>query len=1060
MAGELFEMLSALGKQGPVPDSRADARWVTGGTFEPTRLERTGDLILGFVDVAATSAAVGPEVVTGLMRALFDEQAPARQVRASVGDVLVRAGRLPRLDPRGGRRPRPDPGRGPAPVDFGGVRPPVGGPFDPGGGRPPIGGPIDPLDPPDPDLPTALVGWDKLMAIGCVNDLQTGLATLGIHVAAVPKARPKQGSRIDSIAPKVAGVGDQVTITGSGFDATQRTDVAVYVGRRRAAAVSWSDTVVVFTVPAGVVGEACVSVLEGVDADNSAAANAVVAAGEVAAILSGCFGLDALGDRLVSGTAALLGPEASCGLTNRLWVGAPDISTFLVNGSSGTVAVRPTDTVQIQWVTAHADQVRLWGQVVSATPAPAALALPQAQVAVSDTRRLGPTGSRSPWEIEYVLTASNAVGTKQAKVRAKGTFAQAYAFLGAGTRSVFHAGALEYLPRACPAAPKAVSSTGLGALAALSAATGYGNVAPLVASWDAISPIPVSPSPFNARAWYAMSSLLVEDPAVRSAFESYERGMYVRLLRAVDAAVNEAMLSYADAPVVGDIAVAIADDETILEAKVVDALMESGMWVAKSVIGPALEEGGVSDSDMGKVTAPAKALVEEAIVGNAVGGGINAVGTALLNVNPVIAVVFVVIANVVKNLVEGALDIGKANALRAALAARALYGRGPLVSLIDDFISRVGLTNRTVGTPVSVALAASILETGEPAFIDGFAAARTARGGTIATLGWRNALLAVTAVPGATAPITAGVNLADASLTDGGPIEVLQRRDVDEILVIHSTCNVLPQVKAPDSLSTVGFLSLARRAERVRSASLAITGVEPDHFWPTAEAGSAPRPRVRHVMPTISLSNLYAFESEPGLMAIWRDYGYLRAFDVLAPTLIHPGEDAESEGLRARLRDDLAVLSDLIVGTRESAWRLEQRLNRVLPVDAGPEDRRSPPEVHITNHPDDLLALRKLKRLVRSLVVRRLELVRRAHQVYRGPLSSWPGDAVPRGRVEAWYGQFERHGYLMDNIAPIDPTGAGRRNPWLQTGGFSTGQNVPAETAPPSLDATLFQPLP
>jgi hypothetical protein len=524
------------------------------------------------------------------------------------------------------------------------------------------------------------------------------------------------------------------------------------------------------------------------------------------------------------------------------------------------------------------------------------------------------------------------------------------------------------------------------------------------------------------------------------------------------------MLSYGDAPALADLGISITDDATILENKVAEGLKNAGMWIAKEVIGPALENGGVSDGDMGKVVGPAKAVVEEAIVGNVVQGGINGVATGLTYVNPAIAVIFVVIADVVKGIVEGAIDIGKANALRAALAARGLCSRAPLIAMIDDFIARVGLSNRTVSTSTGVALGCSILESGEPAYIDGFASARTTARGTIGTLGWRDSLLAASAVPGALAPVTAGsVNLVDAAYTDIGPLEILQRRDVDEIVVVHATCNVLPRVQAPDNFSTVGFLSLARRGERVRSASLALTGIDPDYFWQDLIEQQAPgsrrRWKTRHVMPTIALPNLYAFEHEPGLLSIWRDYGYMRAFDVMAPTLLHPGEDTDSEELRRTLRNNLALMSDLITGTREAAWRLETLINKILPVELGPAQRRVQAQVALSNDGEDLKALRQLKTLIASQVTRRLQMVQFAEKAYRGPLAKWPGDAVPRPRFSTWFTEFERHAYLFDNIQSIDPTGMGRVNPWLETGGFARNNAVPAAT-PPTVAAALFSPLP
>ncbi len=1068
MSDDFFARFTTLGEQPVGPEAAVDQGWMTRG-IEANKVQSSLDVVLSFVDGAREGTYITEATVAGVVRAMFDEGGEGRRLRAELSGAVAEADGQPFERDVDGLRD------GPVVGDLRGRRE-MGDLLDRRDltdllGRDDLDdllghiNPRDPSDPLDPPLDFGdidLARLDEFMKTGCVRDVMAGLAKLGGIVANVPRARPKQGAVINELIPRSAIVGQPLTIRGSGFGDPKAKDVEVYIDRWHAPHTSWSDNEIVVTVPSGVSGDVCVSVLENVVLDSSAAGDAVVMAVEVGSTMTGCFGISKVGERLASGTAALIAPKAECGPFNHIWVGAPAIDAFVINGSSMGASIHPQDRIELTWATRFADTVRLQAVVVSGQP-PANVRVPNAQVAESDTRRIGPPTTRLVWEVDYILTATNAAGFRQATVRATGAFGFAMAFLGAGTRSIFHAGALEYLPIAATTAPRVVSSTGLGALGALSAATTYGNPAPLIASWNSINAAPIAAPPQNARAYNVMSSLIGVDTTVAQAFASYEQGIYLRLLGAVDVAINEAMLCYADAPAIGQIAIAITDDETIIENKLIEGFKEAGMWVAQNVIGSALEDGGVSDSEMGKVGGVAKAVVEEAIVGDAIQGGINGVGQGLMYWNAGVAVVFIIVADVVKALVEGGFDIGKANALRAALAARGLCGRGPLVALIDDFIIRAGLQGRTVGTSTGVALGASMLESGEPCYIDGFAYARTTSGGTIGSLGWRDSLLAVTAVPGALAPVTAGaVNVVDASYTDTGPIEILQRNDVDEIVVVHSTCNLLPRVSPPDSFGTVGFLSLARRGERVRSASLALTGVEPDRFWKDLmdqRDGTRRRWKARHVMPTMALSHLYAFEHEPGLLSIWRDYGYMRAFDVMAPTLIHPGEDEASEDLRRDLRDRLAVSSDLITGSREQAWRLECLINKVAPVELGPIDRRNPPQVSIANDGADLLALRQLKSLIASQVTRRLQMVQLAEKVYRSPVSKWPGAAVPRPRFSTWFTEFEGHGYTFDNIQSIDPTGMMRVNPWLETNGFLVNNGVPVAT-PPSVAASLFNPLP
>ncbi len=1068
MSDDYVARFTALGEQPVGLEAAVDQGWLARG-IDANKVQSSLDVVFSFVDAARTGTNITEVTVTGVVRAMFDEGGESRRFRAELSDAGAEPG-----ERTGGR-------------DVDGVRDgPVVGDVR---GRREMGdlldrrdltdllssndlddllghiNPLDPSDPLDPPLDFGEIDFgplDDFMKSGCVRDVMAGLLKLGGIMASVPRARSKKGAVITELIPHAAIVGQPLTIRGSGFGDPKGKDDEVYIDNQHAPHTSWSSTEIIVTVPSGVSGDVCVSVLENVVLDSSAAGDAVVMAVEVGSTMTGCFGISKVGERLASGTAALIAPHAECGLRNHLWVGAPAIDTFVINGSSMAARIHPQDRIELTWATRFADTVRLQAVLVSGQ-APANALVPNAQVDLSDTRQLGPPTTRLVWEVDYVLTATNAAGSRQSTVRATGVFGFAMAFLGAGTRSIFHAGALEYLPTAATTAPRAVSSTGLGALGALSAATTYSNPAPLIASWSTINAAPVAAPAQNGRAYYVINSLISVDTTVAQAFASYQQGMYTRLLGAVDVSLNEAMLGYADAPAVGDIAIAITDDETILENKLIEGLREAGMWVAGNVIGPALEDGGASDSLMGKVGGVGKAVVEEAIIGDAIQGGINGIGQGLMYWNAGVAVVFIVVADVVKALAEGAFDIGKANALRAALAARGLCGRGPLVALIDDFITRAGLQGRTVGTSTGVALGASLLESGEPCYIDGFAHARTTSGGTISSLGWRDSLLAVTAIPGALAPVTAGsVNIVDAAYTDTGPIEILQRKDVDEIIVVHSTCNLLPRVAPPDSFGTTGFLSLARRGERVRSATLALTGVEPDRFWKEVidqQNGTRHRWKTRHVMPTIALSHLYAFEHEPGLLSIWRDYGYMRAFDVMAPTLVHPGEDENSEDLRRDLRNRLALSSDLITGSREQAWRLECLINKILPVELGPMDRRNPPQVSMTNDGADLLGLRQLKSLIASQVTRRLQIVQLTEKVYRSSVSKWPGEGVPGPRFSSWFTDYEGHGYTFDNIQPIDPTGMMRVNPWLETNGFRVNDGVPAAT-PPAVAASLLNPLP
>jgi len=107
------------------------------------------------------------------------------------------------------------------------------------------------------------------------------------------------------------------------------------------------------------------------------------------------------------------------------------------------------------------------------------------------------------------------------------------------------------------------------------------------------------------------------------------------------------------------------------------------------------------------------------------------------------------------------------------------------------------------------------------------------------------------------------------------------------------------------------------------------------------------------------------FEVEPGLLRINKDYGWLRAADVLA----------ESD---AGIRSDMADATHAIVEARREAWRLEESLWAPSRVDG--------------NQAGTMALVREQKERVRELVDRRKQL----------------GFPVPEG-CETWWLDYEAH---------------------------------------------------
>jgi NTE family protein len=125
------------------------------------------------------------------------------------------------------------------------------------------------------------------------------------------------------------------------------------------------------------------------------------------------------------------------------------------------------------------------------------------------------------------------------------------------------------------------------------------------------------------------------------------------------------------------------------------------------------------------------------------------------------------------------------------------------------------------------------------------------------------------------------------------------------------------------------------------------------------------------------------FEVEPGLLRINKDYGWLRAADMLA----------ESD---AGIRADMADGTHAIVEARREAWRLEELLwgnDRADGSVAG-----------------TLALVREQKERVRQLVDRRKQL----------------GFPVPEG-CDAWWLEYEAHTAERPASLPSAPGGAKRR---------------------------------
>jgi hypothetical protein len=191
--------------------------------------------------------------------------------------------------------------------------------------------------------------------------------------------------------------------------------------------------------------------------------------------------------------------------------------------------------------------------------------------------------------------------------------------------------------------------------------------------------------------------------------------------------------------------------------------------------------------------------------------------------------------------------------------------------------------------------------------------------------------------------------------------------------------------------------------------------------------------------------HLTAVDGDVGLKNIWADYGYMRAFDVLAPQIMFPkAEDSMSLADTTQL---LMKNSDLITALRYGCWWSECNLQGEDPLSYLPHV--GPPS-EIVSIPDGTAALpiRDGKMKIRQALVDRLGFVQK---MAVGRTFPYP-PAVPGG-ASLWFQNFEHHPWIFDGFV------ANPMNPWSALSGFEFGV-VDAAPMPPALPNSLFNPLP
>ena len=950
--------------------------------------------------------------------------------------------------------------------------------------RPGPTGPIVPgLDPRIP--PEFAETFDRFVNEGLIRDLRGALSRVGLAVSAAPRPKEKAGARIDAIEKSRVCVGTadgEVSLVGEGFG-TQRDGDGVYAGKvaLEVAANSWTDTRITVRVPAGFAGAYCLSVLENVGKSTAA---------DLGQLQEALIDLDAVYGNFLDGSKsfadgmmALYTPESTCGRNNRLWVGPPRIERLSAGGvdAPGALRWRPFRALPVSWAVLEADRLE-WSLVpiggTNADHLPATFMLPT--TTLYGRVELPASPIEQPWSGRLVLRAHNECGSVEAGMDVMVQPLVGFMAVGAGSRSVFHAGVLAYTHAHYRPQFDATGGSGLGALAAIQAALGS-DPQPLATFWDTLAARPVDDGGY--------SLLYDKNRALQTAFGEFMRGSYYGLVTATTSFAEEVHFRGAIGGVTWSTKAFAGKSGKTAEKALVASLQKGwpylvklGAKIIKKTTGfePVELAADFSTSVIKEPSSGHKTKVEQvqAVADPAIAGVVFVVS----KINPIVgAAVQLVyqISFVIAKEVEKADQLARFNALMDSGAIASYDG---LHAALDQWLQAAGMapgSRSPLTTPVR--LAVGILETGIAGYIDERARVDMPpnspdASGTIVPMTWGTALRAAIALPGLVPAVQAPtglmnntISLVDGAVCDSSAIEAVIEAGADELIV---SIPVVVEASTMTSFAGENFATVMRRAAQMRETRLSALPLDAFKAW----RGAGPRStdvgdylgRLKVIDATIDLPYINSLELDPGLSDIWRDYGYMRAFDTLAPEAIHAGFDAPGSVALLERRTTLMIAFDessaVITALRIAAWELELFINGQRP---GNTYNRVLRNLQTSSEwLAEALELRRVKRLIADRIRERLLLVK-TEFANASTDRRWPGPAVPITAAR-WAQMFERHPWppQLSTSMGTAPTGpfdafsllsnvvsdAPLRVPIDQTIG-----TLPAET-PPAIDPALFQP--
>jgi Patatin-like phospholipase/IPT/TIG domain len=837
------------------------------------------------------------------------------------------------------------------------------------------------------------IPFDELNKRTCVRAVETSLTQIGIAAAGLPRPHPRAGAVITSIAPNPAAPGETVVIRGMGLGVADPTTSLMF-GRKAATTTLWNGIEIHAVVPQ-LQGDCCVSIVEQAVAVGDNIGLLLEATAELSGALGECFGpAGAAGaSRFSKIPFGLMAAEATCqpDRRNALWVGPPRIAVFSANDDvSGAYTWRPHKPLTLRWTVVRADSVGMTATPVAGTPPASMTPYVSSDALPRGSQSFAALDSVAPWRSRYTLSVTNRCGTSRADIDLQFLARIGVVAVSGGLRCSFQSGALTALGGLVETEPTIYGASGFGALSVRAAAANFRNTQPLRDFWGMLT------TPYD---FFAINGI-------------------VNQLSTVDGAKYRSFLSNARESS-GIMALGFGTHAgsylPIPEVNFGEIWWRNGLALGKDMTAESASE-----------------------IGSAVGDSVLGVGEAAGSSFPWIALIVFAL----KVGVEFGVATDVHNKIVAALAQKGVRNPTGLMTAINGLVTAAG----PVKPGVKLRIALGNLQSGDVNYAtESGSIVAQPLGSQVASGSLTEALKASTSTPSWMPPVKIGTkHFVDGATIDPAPVDAVVDAGADHVYILQPNARFLAPINSFDDL---GFLHAERRALQMRERGFLSASMAPHERWLRRDNGVPVvgdlRIGIDLIEATIDLADLDAFTADNGLIALWSDYGYLRAFDVLAPTIIFPDESQRDD--RAALARQLASNSDNITAARYFCWAVEHDLNgsRRAWAEVSPHS-----EIVLVSSADGADDMRSTKRAIRRLIDERLRMVHDAPRTRGGRFP--PIAAVPSNFAD-WFMSWEQHYWTEWFIYGASP--------WAELGGFGDGSGaIPAETPPAAIDTALFKP--